>query len=231
MEGFPVQTTQPAQPNQPSGRPKKFYLIILFIILLIALVLVGGYFFFVRQNNTAVDKSTPTTTKDDLNNESEKMSNKLQAALTNELLIILTKTEEIIGNYENKQGLTQEEIEEVEQAKQLMASVEGETMQEKANNLTAEIVSRWSRAFIVSSAEAKNMLAGEYNDSENKAQVKDYIDNLASKNVPLPYFFTYLVGEYQSGKLDSGVRLELMKRLLGEYLKEISFNVNLCILV
>lgn len=114
MGGFPVQTTQPTLPTQPMGRPKKLYLIILIIILLIAATLVGAYLLFIKPDNSMDNKSTQTVNKQDSKIDSEKMSDKLKAALTDEWLSILTKTEEVIKDYENKQGLTQEEAEELE---------------------------------------------------------------------------------------------------------------------
>ena len=168
--------------------------------------------------------ATPSAPKTNQKNSSpsEEISIKFKAVLTDECLDVLTKLDTGIKDYEKRQNLTKEEAEELQEAQQLLVSIEGKTLQEKADKLTAEVVSRWGGAFVVSNTDAEKFLAGEYNDAENRSLVKNYISEFAKRNVPLPYLLTILVGKYQSGEMNSGPLLEVTKRLFGEYLKEIS---------
>lgn len=112
-----------------------------------------------------------------------------------------------------------------------MASVQGATLQDKADKLTTEVVARWGEAVVVSDTEAEKMLASDFDNAENKALIKSYISELTSKNALMPNLFVYLMSDYQSGELNSGIRLELTKRLFREYLKAISINNNLLIFI
>ena len=135
---------------------------------------------------------------------SEKMQNKFQSFSTELWTKILTS----VAEQENGQKMLEE--------------IEGETLQEKAKKLNSEMMEKWGNAFVVSDVEAARLLSGKYDDNKNKIEVSNCISQFAKRGVPLPFIFRYLMQEFQTGKLNSGLLLEFTARLFKEHLKQIS---------
>jgi hypothetical protein len=111
---------------------------------------------------------------------------------------------------------------ENEEGKKMLDEVAGVTLQEKAKNLNSELLGKWGNAFIVSDVEAERLLSDKYDDNKNKIEVSNCISEFAKRGVLLPFIFRYLIQEFQTGKLNSGLLLEFTARLFKEHLKQIS---------
>jgi len=220
-------------PSKTISRPKIIWICLIIVIIGVLIIGTLNWYVFMRGQNkssstnaTNVATSSATSNKKTTNlknsSPSEEMSTEFKAVLNKEYLTILTTIDTSIKDYEKRQNLTNEETTDIQEAKQILESIEGKTLKEKADTLTADTVARWGGAFVVSTTEVEKFLADEYNDAENKSLVKNYISEFATRNAAMPLLFKYLISEYQSGELNSGIRLELTKRLLEEYLKEIS---------
>jgi len=137
----------------------------------------------------------------------------------------LSPSEEMLNKFKSiSTGLWTEILKSAaddEEGEKWLKEVKGETIQEKIEQLNSELMKRWGNAFIVSDVEAGGLLAGQYDDDKNKAEVKDCVSGFAKKNVPLPLIFLNLMQRFQTGKLNSGLLLEFTARLFKEHLKQI----------
>lgn len=97
------------------------------------------------------------------------------------------------------------------------------SLQEGARQGSADLMTRFKDAFVVSDSEARKMLQGKYDDAGNMKTIRESLDRFNAMSFVIPLPIQYLVEEYSNsfkGEPFSSLDAEFTARLFKEYLKQ-----------